>query len=104
MQMSDIAAGLSSSLSRLSHVVTRLEKQELLCRSRIPGGGRRTNVTLTDHGYQRVVAAAPDHVESVRRFFIDALAPDDVIALQRIGDTAARRIDPIHPVIHGAGS
>ena len=56
MRMSDIAAGVSASLSRLSHVVARLEKQGLLCRSRVPGSGRRTNATLTDAGYAKVVA------------------------------------------------
>lgn len=102
MRMSDIAAGVSASLSRLSHVATRLEKQGLLRRSRVPGAGRRTDATLTDAGYAKVVAAAPDHVTAVRDFFVDALTPDDVAVMQRIGVAVAGRINPDRPFLHGA--
>lgn len=85
MQMSALAVRTSASLSRLSHVVGRLEKRGLLARSRIPGAGRRTNTTLTEAGYDVVVAAAPGHVAAVREYLIDSLEPRDLIALQRIG-------------------
>ncbi|WP_261574462.1 MarR family winged helix-turn-helix transcriptional regulator [Frankia gtarii] len=102
MQMSDIAAGVSASLSRLSHVVAKLEKQGLLCRSRVPGSGRRTNATLTDAGHAKVVAAAPDHVAAVRDYFMDALEPADVATMQRVGMAVARCINPARPFFHGA--
>ncbi|WP_244931162.1 MarR family winged helix-turn-helix transcriptional regulator [Nocardioides sp. W7] len=102
MQMSEIAAGVSSSLSRLSHVVTRFEKQGLACRARVPGTGRRTNVTLTDAGYAKVVEAAPDHLAAVRDYYIDVLEPADLVALGRIGAAVARRINPDQPFVHGA--
>lgn len=102
MQMSDIAAGVSASLSRLSHVAAKLEKQDLLVRSRVPGLGRRTNATLTDAGYAKVIAAAPGHVTAVRGLFVDALTPADVVTLQRIGVAVARRINPERPFFHGA--
>ena len=85
MQMSALAVRTSASLSRLSHVVGRLEKRGLLARSRIPGAGRRTNTTLTEAGYDVVVAAAPGHVAAVREYLIDSLEPRDLVALQRIG-------------------
>ncbi|WP_275003263.1 MarR family winged helix-turn-helix transcriptional regulator [Promicromonospora iranensis] len=85
MQMSALAARTAASLSRLSHVVGRLEKRGLLARSRIPGAGRRTNTTLTEAGYDVVVAAAPRHVAAVREYLIDELEPHDLKALQRIG-------------------
>jgi DNA-binding MarR family transcriptional regulator len=85
MQMSRLAERTSASLSRLSHVVGRLENRGLLTRSRIPGPGRRTNTTLTDAGYDVVVAAAPGHVAAVREYLIDSLEPRDLMALQRIG-------------------
>ena len=47
MQMSEIAAGISASLSRLSHIAGKLEKRGLLSRRRAPGPGRRTNAELT---------------------------------------------------------
>ena len=94
LQMSDIAAATSSSLSRLSHVVKRLEAQGLLRRERIPGAGRRTNAVLTDAGYAKVVDAAPGHVARVRHLLVDAVAADDLAALRRISETVVERIDP----------
>ena len=85
LQMSELAARTSASLSRLSHVVARLETRGLLTRSRIPGPGRRTSTTLTESGYDTVVAAAPGHVAAVREYLIDGLRPDELKALRRIG-------------------
>ena len=101
MQMSEIAAGVSASLSRLSHVVRKLEKRGLLRRSRVPGPGRRTNAGLTDAGYAKVVAAAPGHVAAVRDYFIDTLEVTDLAALRRIGTAVANRINPERPFLHG---
>ncbi|MCF6379872.1 MarR family winged helix-turn-helix transcriptional regulator [Nocardioides KLBMP 9356] len=94
LQMSDIAAATSSSLSRLSHVVKRLEAQGLVRRERVPGAGRRTNAVLTDAGFAKVVAAAPGHVARVRDLLVDAVPAEDLAALRRIGETVLGRIDP----------
>ncbi|GAB2869877.1 MarR family winged helix-turn-helix transcriptional regulator [Streptomyces mayteni] len=97
LQMSDLAARTAASLSRLSHVVGRLENRGLLTRARIPGSGRRTNATLTEAGYEAVVAAAPGHVAAVREYLIDGLTPHELAALSRIGasvDAAIRRGQP----------
>lgn len=94
LQMSDIAAATSSSLSRLSHVAKRLEAQGLLRRERIPGAGRRTNAVLTDAGFDAVVAAAPGHVARVRHLLIDTVSAEDLAALRRISETVISRIDP----------
>lgn len=94
LQMSDLAARTAASLSRLSHVVGRLEKRELLTRARIPGSGRRTTATLTEAGYEAVVEAAPGHVAAVREYLMDDLEPHDLMALRRIGtavDAAIKR-------------
>ncbi|WP_434740644.1 MarR family winged helix-turn-helix transcriptional regulator [Micromonospora sp. SH-82] len=93
LQMSDLARRTSASLSRLSHVVGRLEKRELLRRARIPGSGRRTVAILTEAGHQVVVAAAPGHVTAVREYLIDELGPHDLAALRRIGTAVAAAID-----------
>jgi DNA-binding MarR family transcriptional regulator len=93
MQMSALAVRTSASLSRLSHVVGRLEGRGLLARSRIPGAGRRTNTTLTGAGYDVVVAAAPGHVAAVREYLIDPLEPRDLKALQRIGSAVETAIN-----------
>jgi DNA-binding MarR family transcriptional regulator len=97
MQMSALAVRTSASLSRLSHVVGRLEKRGLLTRSRIPGAGRRTNTTLTDAGYDVVVAAAPRHVAAVREYLIDELEPHELKTLQRIGTAVEAAINRGRP-------
>ncbi|MEU9605869.1 MarR family winged helix-turn-helix transcriptional regulator [Streptomyces sp. NPDC048057] len=97
LQMSDLAARTAASLSRLSHVVGRLEKRELLTRARIPGSGRRTNAMLTETGYEAVVAAAPGHVAAVREYLVDELKPEELAMLRRIGaavDAAIKRGQP----------
>ena len=85
LQMSDLATRTSASLSRLSHVVGRLEKRGLIERARVPGAGRRTVATLTEAGHQEVVAAAPGHVAAVREYLIDVLEPHELATLRRIG-------------------
>lgn len=94
LQMSDIARASSASLSRLSHTVGRLEKQGFVIRSRIPGAGRKTLATLTDAGYEKVVASAPGHVRHVRRLLIDAVSSESLRALGEVGRTVAQQIDP----------
>ena len=94
MRMSDIATFASSSLSRLSHTAKRLEKAGYLTRQQVPGGGRRTDATLTDAGYEKVLATAPAHVREVRRLLVDVLDPGEIDVLGRIGRKVVRAIDP----------
>jgi hypothetical protein len=44
-------------------------------------------VVLTDAGFRVIQAAAPGHVASVRRNFIDLLSSDQLEVLTRITDT-----------------
>lgn len=93
MQMSDIAAFASGSLSRLSHTAKRLERDGYLTRCKVPGPGRRTHATLTDAGHAKVVRTAPGHVAEVRRLLVDNVAPDDLAVLARVGKAITRRLD-----------
>ena len=90
LRMSALADFTSASLSRLSHVVSRLERRGYVERSRCDGPGRATNVRLTDAGYRKVVEAAPGHVDTVRQLVIDHLDGEQLDALVEIG----RRIRP----------
>ncbi len=85
LQMSEIARFASSSLSRLSHTATRLERQGLIRREKVPGPGRRTHAVLSDAGLARVEAAAPGHVARVRSLLIDDLSAREIGALAQIG-------------------
>ncbi len=94
LRMSDLAELANGSLSRLSHVVTRLEQRGWVRREVCPEDGRCTNAVLTTAGQRKVAAAAPGHVETVRHLVIDALTAAQVRQLRDIGRRVARRVDP----------
>lgn len=87
MRMSELAEATNASLSRLSHLIKRLEQREFVRREPDPSDGRFTNALLTKTGLDTLVAAAPGHVATVRRLVIDALPPD---RLRRLGHDADR--------------
>ena len=96
-RMSDLAELVHSSLSRLSHLAKRLEKQGWLTRRPDPTDGRYTLATLTDDGWDEVAAAAPGHVEAVRRIVLDPLTRAQVKQLRDIGTRINHAADAENP-------
>src|SRR5262249_23028323 len=94
LRMSDLAAFAEGSLSRLSQVVSRLESRGWIRRTPDPTDGRYTLATLTDDGWEKVVATAPGHVEEVRRLVFDPLTRTQHRQLRDIGRRIMRTIDP----------
>lgn len=92
-RMSDLAAVTNASLSRLSHLVTRLEQRGYIRREPDPADGRYTNAILTDEGYAKLVASAPAHVETVRSLVFDVIEPGEMEVLREIFDRLAVTID-----------
>ena len=84
MRMSELAVLTNASLSRLSHLITRLEARGLVRREPDHADGRYTLAILTDDGYRHLVASAPAHVRRVRDLVMDALTPEQVAALRDI--------------------
>lgn len=105
LRMTELARRSNATLPRLSHVVKRLEARELVERFPCEEDKRATNARLTDAGWRVVVAAAPGHVESVRRFVLDALTPEQVQQLHGIGDALLATLDPAGHLkgLYGAG-
>lgn len=99
LPMSELAARTSASLSRLSHVVTKLQNRGWLERRPHPGDARVTTAHLTEAGMATIVGLAPAHVEAVRALFLDALDPDDVADLARIGEKIVSRLDAGHWIL-----
>jgi DNA-binding MarR family transcriptional regulator len=93
MRMGSLAEVTNASLSRLSHLVKRLEERGLVCRQPDPADGRFTNAILTDHGLQTLAAAAPGHVAHVRSLVIDVLSPEQLRRLGQVADRIMSRID-----------
>jgi DNA-binding MarR family transcriptional regulator len=77
LRMSELAAIANSSLSRLSHVVSRLEARGWVRREPCPGDGRFINAVLTDEGWQKVLATAPGHVTAVRELLLASLTAEE---------------------------
>jgi len=94
LRMTALAARANATLSRLSHVVSRLEARGLVERAPCAEDGRATNALLTPAGWEVVVAAAPGHVEQVRRVVFDALEPEQVGQLRAIAGAILGRLDP----------
>jgi DNA-binding MarR family transcriptional regulator len=94
LRMTSLASATNATLPRLSHVVSRLEGRGFVERSTNPDDRRATNATLTEHGWAKVVATAPGHVETVREHVIDPLTDADVADLDRIMARMLRQLDP----------
>ena len=60
-----------------------MAKRGLVSKQKSPGDARGVLVTLTDDGLRRLEAAAPGHVESVRRLVFDHLDPNDIPTLTK---------------------
>jgi DNA-binding MarR family transcriptional regulator len=83
VQLKDLAVIANGSLSRLSHVISRLEDQGWV--RRVSGTkGRATNAELTDKGYKKLMEVGPIHFQEVRRLVFDVLTPQEVKDLTRV--------------------
>lgn len=94
LRMSDLAILANGSLSRLSHVVTRLERRGWVRREACPGDGRYTNAVLTGEGWAKVTATAPGHVAAVRQLVVDGLSPEQIGQLRDITQRIMSRVVP----------
>lgn len=92
--MSDLARWSNSSLSRLSHVITRLEKQGWVKREACQSDGRAINAVLTDEGFAHIESNAPKHVEEVRQQVFDGLDPEEVRVVATAMKKLLARLDP----------
>lgn len=97
MRMTELAEQAKITRSRLSHAVTRLEKNGWLRREECPSDRRGQMAVLTDEGYEFLVRTAPGHVTAVRAAIFDRLTEDQVRQLGEISGVIAEGLQP-----HGA--
>lgn len=83
LQLKDLAVLANGSLSRLSHVMSRLEGRDWVRRAS-GTRGRTTYAVLTDKGHRKLMEAGPIHLREVRRLVFDVLTPDEVKALRQV--------------------
>ena len=94
MRMSELAEVAMLSRSRLSHRMKVMEKAGWVKREACPIDKRGYFAVMTAKGWKAIVAAAPDHVESVRARFVDHLSKGDQASLaeifERVSDSLRR--------------
>ena len=83
MRLFELAATLGWEKSRVSHQVARMVDRGLVSKDKCGDDRRGAFVVATDRGLAAIEAAAPHHVETVRRLFVDPLTPDELDALGR---------------------
>jgi DNA-binding MarR family transcriptional regulator len=94
-RMTELADMTSSSRSRLSHAVARMVEYGWLSREECEDDRRGWWARLTDKGVAALVAAAPGHVETVRRAVFDRLTDEQVATLGEIADALRTPADSV---------
>jgi DNA-binding MarR family transcriptional regulator len=87
LRLFELGAVLGWEKSRLSHHVTRMANRGLVEKETCDSDRRGAFVVVTDKGREEIAAAAPGHVRTVRRLFIDLLTADE---LDTFADAAER--------------
>ncbi|MCO5972430.1 MarR family winged helix-turn-helix transcriptional regulator [Actinoallomurus soli] len=80
LRVSELAESLAWDKSRVAHQLTRMENRELVDRTE-DRSGRRVGVGLTAKGRSAVENAILGHADNIRRYFFEALTPDQAAAI-----------------------
>lgn len=78
LRMCDLADSLRLTRSGLTRRMEGVLKKKLVARVRSENDGRVAYASLTPKGLELLKAAAPEHLESVRRLMIDLLTPNEI--------------------------
>jgi len=92
MPAQDLCGLLQWEKSRLSHQVRRMQEQELIAREPNPADGRSAMICLLPAGRRAIENAAPQHVQNVRRHFIDLLTPAELDTLAALNERILRQL------------
>src|SRR6476469_772852 len=89
----ELQRGLQWEQSSLSHQLRRMEHRGLVGREGCTDDGRGAFIVLTDAGRRAIEAAAPGHVDAVRRLFFDGLTDDQITVLGQLSTQVLDRLD-----------
>ncbi|WP_280276127.1 MarR family winged helix-turn-helix transcriptional regulator [Nocardia wallacei] len=92
LQLSELASKANASLSRLSHVVTKLERLGWAKRESMRGR-RGAHAVLTEAGYRKVEEARPGYLEAVRGLVFDGLDDTRTEELVELGELLVAQFD-----------
>ncbi|MGH3646100.1 MAG: MarR family winged helix-turn-helix transcriptional regulator [Micromonosporaceae bacterium] len=91
IRMAELAESAHQSRSRLSHTVSRLEREQLVIRDTCPDDRRGVFAVLTDDGFRRLEEASHTHVRGVREHLVDLVGKDEFQVLgEALGQVAGK--------------
>lgn len=93
MRVGELAESLDWEKSRVAHQLTRMENRELVARTDNESNGRRAAISLTTKGHTAVQDAILGHADNIRRYFFDALTPDQAAAIHEWSRQTVARIE-----------
>ncbi len=86
-RLGELGRELGWEKSRLSHHVNRMASRGFVTKTPCDTDRRGSFVVMTDQGYETIRNAAPGHVASVRKHFIDLLTPEQIAAMDSVART-----------------
>ncbi|SER60649.1 DNA-binding transcriptional regulator, MarR family [Lentzea xinjiangensis] len=92
LRMRELGRAVGWDRSRLSHQVRRMQNRGLVAREECAEDARGFMVRLTDSGREAVEGAAPEHVETVRRYSFDLLSDRERATLTRVFERLGARL------------
>ena len=95
MRAFELARVLGWEKSRLSHHLDRMEARGLVRKERCGSDRRGAYIVVTKQGRKAIAAAAPGHVETVRRLFIDRLTPSQLDAVGEAAEAVLAAFDEL---------
>jgi DNA-binding MarR family transcriptional regulator len=93
LRMSTLAGYASSTLSRLSRAVTRLERHGWVRREPDPSDGRFTLAILTEHGHDKVRSSTPAHHALVQQLVFGSMTQTQARQLRTISQRISNAVD-----------
>jgi DNA-binding MarR family transcriptional regulator len=93
MRLFEMARDLGWEKSRVSHHVARMAERGLVTKEKCGGDRRGAFVVITKRGRKEIEAAAPGHVDAVRRLFIDPLTPRQLDAVRAAAEAVVAALD-----------
>ena len=93
MRLFELADVLGWEKSRLSHHIGRMTARHLVDKESCPSDRRGAFVVVTERGRTVIEAAAPGHVATVRRLFVDRLTPAQLDAIGAAAEIVLSALD-----------
>ena len=92
MRMGDLAGRVLITLSGVTRLIGRLEREGLVRRERSPEDGRGSYAVLTEAGLLRLREAHPTHLAGVRRLFLGHFNDEELKTLAGFWDRVSPRV------------